>query len=89
MSPVTRGPRKPEPVSFYVKHARGSSMFAVLQWSQVVASVQTSMAARCVKFSGGPADLLAVAEHQVKPHLFSLAMPQVGSTPMESATLLT
>lgn len=34
-------------------------------WLQVVASMRTSMAARCVKFSPGSAHLLAIAEHQV------------------------
>lgn len=36
---------------------------------QVVASLRTSMAARCVKFAPGSSHLLAIAEHQGTAHL--------------------
>ena len=40
--------------------------------AQVVASLRTSMAARCVKFAPGAAHLLAIAEHQVRAALLRL-----------------
>lgn len=41
--------------------------------AQVVASLRTSMAARCVKFAPGSSHLLAIAEHQGTAHLVNYA----------------
>mmetsp|Transcript_13099 Transcript_13099/g.39656 ORF Transcript_13099/g.39656 Transcript_13099/m.39656 type:complete len:442 (-) Transcript_13099:685-2010(-) len=48
----------------------------VLLWDtrsmEVTATLQCGVAARCVKFSGGPADMLAIAEHKGAAHIVDL-----------------